>query len=206
MSFSKKFIVPSVLTLSILGGSIAAYANQVNKIPELSAHTTEDTVIRQGNANDSSTGLGSEIDEKGILPYKSREDQAKELLSLYSWAEKENYEKLPKPPVGNWRLDSKRIYLTDEEVRNIPVKGIPYGEAGYTDDQGRVYTIVGIAPPKEVIDWISKYNAKIPGYNAPGSKVFESPVEPLPDNDSIKEASQHIYNNIKAYENWIFGE
>ncbi|MCX7708404.1 MAG: hypothetical protein N2484_00990 [Clostridia bacterium] len=190
----KKFLVISAVVISIFSCSAVAFA-----------YTTQINKPLSPNVHNLSTGV-SEIDEGSFIKLTSKEQQVADLLDLYSWANRENYIHLPKPPVGDWRPGNNKVFLTAKEIEQIPLKGVPYGETTYTDEKGRVFTLVPVEPPKELIEWAGKYNAKIPGWNAPSGKIFDHPVDSIEKSGFWKEASIKISNNIKEYEKWFYNK
>lgn len=130
--------------------------------------------------------------------------EVKYILNIFAFAE--NYKSVPKPPVGDWKPGVRRIYLTDEEVKQVPVKGIPYGEAMVKDTQGKYYTEVNNQPPKELIEWSERYNMKIPQWNVPSLKSYENMVlsQQYVNTDWWVELRGEIEINLKAYEKWFF--
>ena len=133
--------------------------------------------------------------------------ELKALRDEYSWLETVEYTNLPNPPKTDWRSGIKRIYLTDEEIKQIPAKGIPYGEAGFKDQQGRIYTIVSNPPSQVLIEWAEKHNVKIPGYGLTTAESFKGMLENpeyKTEFEEVKQLRQEILENIEIYEAWFF--
>lgn len=138
--------------------------------------------------------------------------QMQTLFKENSFAERENYIHLPKPPIGNYKPGIQRVYLTQQELdKHLPDNGMKYPNAitGISKDKdGHYYIDVLSEPSQELIDWAQMYNKKIPGYQDALMSLagYENMVlsQNYVNEKWWKEIRAKIEENLKAYEEWFF--
>lgn len=161
--------------------------------------------------------VSSPVSKEYELPEAMPDDpllrtQMQALFKENSFAERENYVNLPKPPIGNYKPGMQRVYLTQQELdKHLPDNGMKYPNAitGISKDKdGRYYIDVLSEPSQELIDWAQTYNKKIPGYQ--DALLSLAGYENMVLNQNYvnakwwKEIRSRIEENLKAYEEWFF--
>jgi len=144
-------------------------------------------------------------------------DQAIELrkknLTQMYWRYHWDYSNCPKPPVGDYTTEAKRVYLTDEQVDKWKKGELDFyvGEGLFKDDQGRTYVYSSKHPSEELIKWYEDNKdkgAKIPGWNFSSYNGFVDPSkankEVMSDN-LLLQVLELNRQYLKEYEEWFFG-